>query len=1279
MEQNTDCAPEPAAYYPAMRFSWLVVAGVCSWLVACGSSSHKKVLLCDPLECGPDAAGGDSSSVEQPDAEAPDASPDADAGAASAGAPPVAETGEGGAGGTSSVPGDDALEVVIDGTGTVTVANADACLSGPCNYSADPGENFTIQAKPGADSRFVGWSGDCTGTKVGTSVTVHGPTHCVATFAIQRAVTLAVTAAGGGAVASTPNLNCDAIGCKGEVDNHSTVTIIAQPLPGFRFVGWSGSPECTGATQASLPIEVTQDLSCNATFAKQFTVAISALGAAALVSVTTGTCSALACTTDAGASAVFQAQPVTGFRFTGWSGEKACTGAVSPLTIASVESDLTCTAHYAALFTATGVIGGGLAGAVVASSANVNAKCNGNSCTLDSGATATLLAPTIQGYALTGWSGTGCLAANQSGNGITVTPTTSNISCTANYIKGVSVAGTVVGAVGTVAASTTSPGPGCTPGACSINSGGSVTLTAPNLLPTFRFTGWTGDPGDAACTGATLGITLSNVTTSKSCSANYLQQYTVAALTSVGGSVSAKHGGTVCAGNSCTVDPGVSVQLSALPDTANGYYFVAWSGANCVTASDNPLTLVSVNAQCTPAFKLNTYTIAATATGTGGSVSATRSDTNAVCANSTCTVNFGVSVSMTAVPAANYHFAGWTGVGCLPAGTTPLVLSNLNTSCNAAFAINTFPASVTAAPPAGGTVSITCTGGNCGAVPYGQPINVAAAPNAGWSFGSWSPNCAGGTATVTGATNCVATFRPNITTAVSPAGAGTVSASAANLSCVGSAPTTCVADLNSTVNLQANAGTNAVFTGWSGDCAGTNPTLNLVADGPKSCTANFYKLWAQASGVATNDGLLHLKVAALADGTVVSFGNSVAPSGKSSGVALIKLDPNTGIVGSNTLFSDAEGGGTFAALGLTASQSLKSVTALGMHTSSKGRLPWLHNEEKKWDFEYDYGGGSAGVVGGEVISTKDGGYAFCAGITDPTSPTGLVSPPMGHLTKVDAGGTPLFDAKFCARGARNVCAPTFPVDVIQDPATLNYSVLSQVGSPSAAMLITTIGDDGKVKDATLYLDDSQNLSPSQLLLNGPGDSLLVVGSRTDANGGVYGFSSKIKLGGTVPTWAVALGDGSGELLSGVTRNGKSYGIAGVCPDARTKSNDAWYVQLEEDGTLSSQLSYGGPGADRATSITALPAGGLALGGSTNSWGAGVSDFWTLRVAANANISFDTTLATPAKLSKTTFASAPITSINGSTNAADLGASTVAAVTPLVTATAAGFKQVAQTP
>jgi hypothetical protein len=41
------------------------------------------------------------------------------------------------------------------------------------------------------------------------------------------------------------------------------------------------------------------------------------------------------------------------------------------------------------------------------------------------------------------------------------------------------------------------------------------------------------------------------------------------------------------------------------------------------------------------------------------------------------------------------------------------------------------------------------------------------------------------------------------------------------------------------VNLQAQPGANFVFLNWSGDCTGSNPSLQITMDADKSCTANF--------------------------------------------------------------------------------------------------------------------------------------------------------------------------------------------------------------------------------------------------------------------------------------------------------------------------------------------------------------------------------------------------------------------------------------------------------
>ncbi len=1265
-----------------MRLGWLASAGVGALLVACGSGSHKKILLCGADGCGAEAgAAGTTSEAAPPaggdggtgnaddvptDAEAPDAR-GSEAGASPEAGPPP----EAGLPPEAGVPVSE-LQVTLTGNGSVAVTNAAACLTSPCSYATDAGAVLTLEAKPGADSYFVGWSGACSGNNAITTVTVSGSKQCIATFIVRRAVSVAVETAGTGTVSTTPDLACTALGCNGQVNDQSDLTLLATPASGFRFVSWSGGAPCAGSTQASLTLKVTADLACTAKFSKQFLLSISAAGAAAPVSVTSGTCTATTCTADAGSSAAFSAGTLANYRFSGWSGNALCTGTTNPLQFANIAGDIACVANYAARFKVTGLVGSGLTGAVVATSPDVSGVCSTNACIVDSGKSTTLVAPTIAGYRLTGWTGAGC-TGTQSGNGLVVTPTTGDLTCSATYALGVSVTGTVVGATGAVVATSVSPGATCTPGSCGVDAGGSVTLTAPSLLPSYRFVNWTGDAG---CAGAALTLTLSNVTSSKACNANYVQQFNIIAKANGGGTASAAVGGVGCAGGSCTVDAGTSVGLTATPDTANGYHFTAWSGAGCTPAAGNPLTLSNVNTTCTASFALNTFTIAATA-GTNGSVSATRNDNATVCAGGSCTVNFGTSVTLLATPAAHYHFNNWAGVGCAPTGAPSLTLQNLNASCTAAFAPDTFSATVSAAPAAAGMVGITCPAGNCAAVPYGQPVNVTATANAGWSFTGWSANCNGGiaspnTVTIVANTACAASFRPRAVASVAPAGAGTITATGTgNPVCVNGASASCIVDIGGSVTFVAAPAANAVFSNWTGDCTGAAASVtlsNLTA--PLSCTANFYQLWAQATGLANDDHMTD--VTALADGTVVGFGTSLAIGGKSERGALVELNANTGKLTRNLIVAD-KAAGALRSLGLATTPNQRNVIALGVHSVGNLVLAWLHNEQAPaWDYEYSYaGGGNAYPLGGDVIATKDGGYAFAIGVVDAKT-----QGTMGHLTKVDADGNPKFDLSFCGTNADANCYDTIPVDVLEDPAGKYFAVLSQTQNATQLML-TFVNQDGTYNGSTRYRDSAGSLVPESLAAGPTADTFFVSGSRSDAKNSVDAFYALITKATGKATYAFTVGArATGDDAASVVATAKGYALAGYTTDANG-GQDAWLALVDPAGTLTGQFRYAGTAADYFTSVFALPVGGFAVAGTTTSFGAGQGDMWTLRLDDKGALTFN-----PASgATRTATAYVPV-ALNGFAVVANVPKTAAVVVTrtaPAVTTSTADFAQSQQAP
>lgn len=100
-------------------------------------------------------------------------------------------------------------------------------------------------------------------------------------------------------------------------------------------------------------------------------------------------------------------------------------------------------------------------------------------------------------------------------------------------------------------------------------------------------------------------------------------------------------------------------------------------------------------------------------------------------------------------------------------------------------------------------------------------------------------------------TNCGGTFTAGATCSPNPclpivhtltvikggAGNGFVSSNLSGISCGG----TCQADFNDgqMITLTAAPQFDSTFIGWTGDCAGSNPSVQVVMDADKNCTANF--------------------------------------------------------------------------------------------------------------------------------------------------------------------------------------------------------------------------------------------------------------------------------------------------------------------------------------------------------------------------------------------------------------------------------------------------------
>jgi len=103
-------------------------------------------------------------------------------------------------------------------------------------------------------------------------------------------------------------------------------------------------------------------------------------------------------------------------------------------------------------------------------------------------------------------------------------------------------------------------------------------------------------------------------------------------------------------------------------------------------------------------------------------------------------------------------------------------------------------------------------------------------------------------------------------------------------------------------------------------------------------------------------------------------------------------------------------------------------------------------------------------------------------------------------------------------------------------------------------------------------------------------------------------------GGTSDDWAYALvqtGDGG-------------YGLAGYTTSFGAGYSDFWLIKTDANGNEGWNQTYGGTSSDRAYALDETSDGGYALTGYTASFGAGGYDFWLVKVDAAGNMQWNNT-------------------------------------------------------
>lgn len=277
----------------------------------------------------------------------------------------------------------------------------------------------------------------------------------------------------------------------------------------------------------------------------------------------------------------------------------------------------------------------------------------------------------------------------------------------------------------------------------------------------------------------------------------------------------------------------------------SGIAIEAASGNVLVTSGGSERSAVFQYGPTAPAAEL---TVAKTGTGAG----TVRSSAAAgIACGGACTAEFdqGAKVELSAAADAHSVFRGWSGGGCVGAGSCVLLMSAA-TEVQAEFeeptqemlSVSVSGAGSVASEPTG----LSCPGA-CGEhFNEGRLVTLTATPVPGTRFTGWSGGGCSGAApscqvTMTAAKSVGADFAPipaqTVAVSITGAGAGTVTSEPSGISCPGA----CAAGFaeGTQVTLIAGAAPGSDFAGWSGDCAGTVSTCTVTLAGERSLSADF--------------------------------------------------------------------------------------------------------------------------------------------------------------------------------------------------------------------------------------------------------------------------------------------------------------------------------------------------------------------------------------------------------------------------------------------------------
>ncbi len=263
------------------------------------------------------------------------------------------------------------------------------------------------------------------------------------------------------------------------------------------------------------------------------------------------------------------------------------------------------------------------------------------------------------------------------------------------------------------------------------------------------------------------------------------------------------------------------------------------------------------------------------------------------------------------------------------------------------------------------------------------------------------------------------------------------------------------------------------------------------------------------------------------------------------------------------------------------------------------------NGIKEWDKTF---GGSSSDFGWSVQQTNDEGYILTGGTSSYGDYSGDV-----WLIKTDVYGNKEWDNIF---GGGNYDF-AYSVQQTSDNGYIITGPTHSFGAGSSdAWLIKTISNGSKEWDVTFggqHYDYSWSVKQTT-------DSGYIMTGRTESYGAGHGDVWLIKIDSNgSKEWDKTFGAWSFDSAESVqqTTDG-GYIVAGFTNSYGAGWYDFWLIKTDSEGNKEWSKTFGGGSGDSCRSVQQTIDGGYILTGGTYSFGAGNSDVWVVKTDSNGN-------------------------------------------------------------